>query len=367
LRRSAAALAGVLAFVTAAIAQAPDRIATTADALVANPLFFHGKRIVVRHPIRQKDRLVELDATAKPVYIFWREPPSGSEGEIRGEFWDLGRMQEGDDRFSSYDFRPVLEAANNGRWPARDQVFVILGATFVEGPPPSAPTIRSIALAPEQFDNRKVTLVGRFKGRNLFGDVPQGVAKSKWDFVLQSADAALWVTGLRPKGKDFDLDPGARMDTGRWLEVTGTVHREGTALWVAAESIKEATAPADTPVEVPGPPIVVERPPAVIFSAPLPDETDVPVAGTVRIQFSRDMKGETFQTRVHIHYAGPNAPAMAPPPSVATYNEANRSLEIKFNGPLERMQQVVIELGEGILAIDGQPLKPWSLRFSTGG
>src|SRR4051794_18537204 len=150
LRSSVAVLAAVIVFGGAAIAQAPDRIATTADALVANPLFFHGKRIVVRHPIRQKDRLVELDATAKPVYIFWREPPSGSEGEIRGEFWDLGRMQEGDDRFSSYDFRPVLEAANNGRWPARDQVFVILGATFVEGPPPSAATIRSIALAPEQ-------------------------------------------------------------------------------------------------------------------------------------------------------------------------------------------------------------------------
>ena len=29
-----------------AAAQAPDRIATTAEALVANPLFFHGKRIV---------------------------------------------------------------------------------------------------------------------------------------------------------------------------------------------------------------------------------------------------------------------------------------------------------------------------------
>ena len=46
------------------------------------------------------------------------------------------------------------------------------------------------------------------------GDLPQGVAKSKWDFVLQSADASIWVTGLRPKGKDFDLDPSARVVTG---------------------------------------------------------------------------------------------------------------------------------------------------------
>ena len=47
------------------------------------------------------------------------------------------------------------------------------------------------------------------------------------------ADGAVWVSGLRPKGKDFDLDPVARVDTGRWLEVTGTVHREGPMVWLA--------------------------------------------------------------------------------------------------------------------------------------
>ncbi|MEN3338030.1 MAG: hypothetical protein V7647_1706 [Acidobacteriota bacterium] len=367
MRKTIAALAALLVCVAAPQAQVPDRIATTADALVANALFFHGKRIVVRHPVRQTDRLAQLDATSKPVYIFWRERPSGSEGEIRGEFWDLGRMQEGDDRFASLDFRAVVEEANKGRWPARDQVFVILNATFVPGPPPTTPTVRSIVLTPEQFDNRTVTLTGRFKGRNLFGDLPQGVAKSKWDFVLQSADAAIWVTGLRPKGKDFDLDPGARVDTGRWVEVTGTVHRDVAALWIAGESIRAATAPKDLPVEAAQRPIVVEAPPSVIFSAPLADETDFPVTGRVRIQFSRDMNGTTFQNHIRIHYTGPNAPPTPPPGSSATYDEGTRSLEIKFKEPLPRFQPITIELQEGIAAIDGQLLKPWTLRFTTGG
>jgi hypothetical protein len=367
LRKSLAALCVLIVCAAAAVAQAPDRIATTADGLVMNPLFFHGKRVVLRHPIRQTARLVELDATSKPVYIFWRERPSGTEGEIRGEFWDLGRLQEGDERFSSFDFRAVIEVANKGRWPARDQVFVLLNATFVQGPPATAATVRSIVLTPEAFDGRTVTITGRFKGRNLFGDLPQGVSKSKWDFVLQSADAAVWVTGLRPKGKDFDLDPGARVDTGRWLEVTGTVHRDADALWVAGESVRQSTAPTDTPVEAAQPPIVVEPPPSVIFSAPLADETDFPVAGRVRIQFSRDMNARTFQNRVRVHYSGPNAPTGAPPASAATYDEGTRSLEIKFKEPLERFQTITIELQEGIAAIDGQPLKPWTLRFSTGG
>ena len=180
----------LLLVAASAAAQPPDRIATTADVLVANPLFFNGKRVVVRRAVREVGRLTELDGTAKPVYVFWKDRPGGSDGEIRGEFYDLGRMQDGDPRFSSYDFTPVIEAANQGRWPGRDQIFVLLGATFVDTPTSSAATIRAIALAPDQFDDRSVTLVGRFRGRNLYGDLPQGVAKSKWDFVLQSADAA---------------------------------------------------------------------------------------------------------------------------------------------------------------------------------
>jgi hypothetical protein len=347
-------------------AQPLDRHATTADALVANPLFFNGKRVVVRRAVREVGRLTELDGTAKPVYVFWKDRPGGSDGEIRGEFYDLGRMQDGDPRFSAYDFTPVLEAANQGRWPARDQIFVLLGATFTDAPEPAAPTIRAIALAPDKFDNRSVTLVGRFRGRNLYGDLPQGVAKSKWDFVLQSADAAIWITGLRPKGKDFDLDPSARVDTSRWLEVKGTVQREGAFTWIAGESLRLTSAPTQTTVEIPAAPLPPEPPPTVIFSAPLADETDFATSGRVKIQFSRDMKPDSFHDRVRIHYGGTTPPPVAPPSFTVAYNDANRSVEIRFKEPLLPSQVVVIQLDEGIAAIDGQTLKPWTLRFTTG-
>jgi hypothetical protein len=356
-----------LLLLTAPAAGQPlDRIATTAQALVANPIFFNGKRIVIRHTIKETGRLSELDGTAKPVYVFWRDKPGGSDGEIRGDFYDLGRMLEGDQRFSSYDFTPVIEAANHGRWPARDQIFVILAATFVDGPAPTAPTVRAISMLPEQFDNREVTLIGRFRGGNLFGDLPQGVAKSKWDFVLQSADAAIWITGVRPKGKDFDLDPSARVDTGKWLEVKGTVQRDGTAVWIAGESIRLTTAPAEGPVEVAGPPLPKEPPPAVIFSAPLANDTDFPSTGRIRIQFSRDMKGDSFRNQVRIRYAGTPPPPNPPPSFTVTYNDGNRSIEIRFKDPLAAFQPVIIELGSGIVAIDGQPLQPWTLKFTTG-
>jgi hypothetical protein len=49
------------------------------------------------------------------------------------------------------------------------------------------------------------------------------------------------------------------------------------------------------------------------------------------------------------------------------YAGANRVLEIKFAKPLERFRTLKVDLLEGILGTDGQPLKPWTLTFMLGG
>jgi hypothetical protein len=357
-------------------AQAPGRIATTAEALITFPLFFHGKQIVVRYAVDEKGGLTRLVIPEpepgsrrgpRTIVVLWKERPTRNDGEIRGEFWDLGRLEEGDARFTSYDFRQILEATTQGRWPPRDQVFVILAATFVEAPLPPNPSIRAIALAPERYADRAVTVVGRFRGRNLYGDQPQPVNKGRWDFVLQSADASIWVAGMRPKGRGFDLDPGARVDTGRWLQVTGMVRRGGPSVWIEADAIESATAPTETPVEITLPPTPKEPPPTIIFSAPVSEEADADRTAPVRIQFSRDMDARTFQQRVRVTYvARPGAAPLEMPAYKAAYNEGSRSLQITFAQPLERLQVVKVELLEGITAVDGQPLAPWVLTFTTG-
>lgn len=367
-----AILCGFLVLCAAGLApaQSPGRIATTSASLVTYSLFFHGKRVAVRGTVTPVGEIAQLAGTTKPVFIYWRERPSRTEGEIRGDFWDLGRMEDGDPRFTAYDFGPVTAAASAGRWPGRDRVFVILGASLVEGTEPTGPSVRSIALAPQAFENRAVSLTGRFRGRNLYGDLPQALNKGKWDFVLQSADAAIWVTGVRPKGKGFELDPGARVDTGKWVEVTGTVRRDGDLVWLESEAVHLAAAPAETPIEITIPTVPTEPPPTVIFSAPIADDTDVPLSTPVRLQFSRDMDGRTFRDRVRARYTGPTRPgttAPSPPPFVIRYDDGNRSLEIRFTQPLERFQTVTIDLLEGISAMGGAALQPWTMSFSTGG
>lgn len=366
-RSSPVVTLGALCAAALAAAQPPGRIATTPEALTVTPLYFHGRQVVIHATVTSTADTTRVDGTLKPIFVVWRDRGTRGGGEIRGDFWDLGRLQEGDSRVTGVDFQPILEAATQGRWPGRDQVFVITRATLVDAEIPAAATIRAIALAPDRFENKTVTIVGRFKGRNLYGDVAQALGKSKWDFVLQSADAAVWVSALRPRGREFDLDPAARVDTGRWLEVTGTVRREGPQVWIEGTAVKAATAQPDAPAEV-AIQLPPEPPPRVIFSAPVQEDVDVERTASVRLQFSRPMDGKSFQDRIRVSYAAPpQGQAPQPPAFSAAYDPGNRSVEIKFKQPLERFQTVKVELLQGITAVDGQPLPPWTLTFLTGG
>lgn len=375
-------LCALLCLLTLSVAaQMPGRIATTPAALRAAPVFYHGKQVAVVGNIvdtREFARLEPVSATqgssalpdvsSRQIFVFWREQARRSSGEIRGEFWDLGRLTEGDSRFSSYNFRGLVDAVADGRWPTRDQMFVIVGATMLESTLATTPTLREIVLAPEKYENRSATVSGKFRGRNLYGDVAAPLpSPSKWDFVIQSADAALWVTGARPRGKGFDLDPSARVDTGRWLQVSGMVRREGSRVWVQAEEVELSSAPDETPVEIDVPTTPREPPPSISFSAPVPDEVDVDPGTSIRIQFSRDMDGRSLKDRIRVTYLPP-AQGVAPPPPLftANYNPGNHAVEIKLAKRLEGFQTVKVELLEGIMALDGQPLPPWALTFSTG-
>lgn len=364
-------LAAVLvAGVAVGTAAQPTRIATTADTLLASAGFFHGRSVVLHQRLLVDGDLARLADAAKPIYVMWKDRAGsdGEVGEVRGDFWDLGRLDPADGRFAGYDFTRLIESTNRGRWPSRDQIFVILGASFVPASPPRTPTVRTLALIPDQFVEQTVKVVGRFKGRNLYGELPLALAKGKWDFVLQSADGAIWVTGVRPRGKGFDLDPGKRVDTGRWIEVSGVVKRDGVTTYIDADAVTLAAEPDEATVEVTLPEAPPAPAPTVIFSAPIAGDSEVDASAPVRIQFSVDMEPRSIRDRVKVAYVAAEGTAAPPPPPAFTtrYNDAAHAIEIRFEQPLERFQQVKVDLLEGMTALDGQALKAWSLTFTTG-
>ena len=369
-----AAVLWTCAVLTPGAGAAQGRRAATLDALDRHPFFFHGQEIILLTDATSEEVLTWLVSDDDGVRLLALDVPPPPDGvrerlEVIGTFYDVGRLDEGDRRLAGLPIRRISEALLRKPWPARGELPLVVATSSRPAATPSATTLRGIVLEPGRYLDQGVTVIGRFRGRNLYGDLPEAPDESRWDFVLRSADAAAWVVGREPKGDGFELDVLARVDTGRWLEVTGAVRVEDGMVLVDAGALALAEPVADRPP----PAAAVETrlpPPEVIFSAPLAGDADVPRDTTVRVQFSRDMDPDSFDGQVRVRYARPGGPAADAGaedlPLELAYRGRNRVLEIRFEHELERFRSVVVELLDGVTANDGTPLPPWTLSFFVG-
>lgn len=374
-RGGAAATAATLLLALGAVhAQPVGRRAVTIPALRAFPSFFNGQPVLLRAELRQETSRATLAAGDHTIPAFVASGVSGSgDLELRGELWDLGRMQPDDFRLSGKDLRSLLGVDPAASWPRPGEVLVVNVTSASPAAPLAAPSLRNIALAPERYREQRVTIQGQFRGRNLFGDQPQSPpgGDARREFVLRSADASLWITGKQPRGRGFTFDLNSRLDTRRWLEVSGVVKEDRGIVWIVADELAE-TSPQAEKVAEPITSTVPTVPPEVLFSAPTHDETDVPLDTTVRVQFSRDLDPATLKSGVRVSYSAVQATErgepQAPPIGVqASYNKGTRVLELTFTEPLERFRTVTVSLTEEIKGTDGLPLKPYSVTFTLGG
>jgi hypothetical protein len=364
----------ILAAALSVTAQQPQRRAANVAALLAYPGFYHLRQVVAVGKVTLRDSGdMWLDDEAGSLRVVFKGSPPDDLSEVRGEFWDIGRLNPDDPRLSGYDLRRTFGMEPEASWPRPGQVTAIIASAVSPTSNPVGPSIRSLVLFPSRYLDQKITITGQFAGRNLLGDLPDAPSRSRYDFVLRSADAAVWVVNIRPRGRDFELALDARIDTGRWLQVSGTVQQGRGLQWIEATegTLTLATAPVETAVEeiirVPAGP-----PPDVVFSAPIDGETEVSRGTNVRVQFSRDIEAATFKGRVRVSYAAsevapPADPDSASVPFTTQYLPGTRVLEIRFPAPLEGLRTVRVELLEGIAGTDQQRMKPWALSFMTGG
>jgi hypothetical protein len=375
IRRVTLVTLSCLAILASADAQPMTRHATNLASVLAFPSFYHLRPILVVGAIGVQDGQLRVTDGASSVHLVFNGTAPDGVDEVRGEFWDLGRMKSDDTRLAAYDLRAVFHIDPEAGWPKPGEVMAIVGSSVAAAQAPTAPSIRAIVLNPVRYLDKKVTITGQFSGRNLMGDLPDAPAKSRYDFVLRSADAAIWVSNIQPKGKDngksFELGLDARIDTGRWIQISGTVKQGRGLQWVEADPgsfalVKPPQADAiagarDAEIRVPAAP-----PPEVVFSAPTDEESGVSPTTSVRIQFSRDVDAATVKGHVHVSYV--TTPKGVPKTAefTAQYTVPSRVLELKFANPLERFSTVVVEFQEGLLGADKQPVKPWRLTFDVG-
>jgi hypothetical protein len=369
-------LSVALAVASVVSAQPAIRKPTNIAALKAFASFYHNRPILLVGTVSTDEKGIRVSDDNGSFKVLYKGSAPDGLDEIRGEFWDIGRMKPDEPQLTGYDLQKTFGVDPNGPWPRPGEVTAILATNISQAVLPSTPTIRTLTLFPARFLDQKVTITGQFGGRNLFGDLPDAPGKTKWDFVLRASDSAIWVTGAPPKGKGFNFSLDSRLDSGRWLEVTGTVKTGRGLVWldVKEDDIKLGKAPTETtPAETEQVVRIAPAPrPEVVFSTPTQDETDVSMGTAVRIQFSRDIDQSTLKGHVKAHYIESQTVERGEPVTptaefTMNYVGPTRVLEIKFTKPLERFRTLHIDLTDEILGTDKQPLKPWTLSFDLGG
>ena len=357
---SGALLVLLLTASATANAQTAIRKLTTIDALVEFPGFFHLQNVLVRGEFVERGTEFVLRANNRDLRLMNSDQVTKGPVEVRGLFFDVGKLERSDPRLGPYAERFKAE-----EWPRPGTEFALRITGVSTAAPAVTPTVRALTLEPWKFNGQTVTVLGNFRARNLFGDLPEAPGKSRYDFVMSAAEGAIWITDMRPRGRGFDLDVERRLDSGRWLEVTGAVSIHRGLAMISATQMVLGTAPA---TEAPAEPALVAAPPSpvdVVFSAPTADETDVSRTTRVRVQFSRGLREPTLANQVRVSYVGDSSGA--PIASKATYDAAARAITITFAAPLEAYRTVKVELLDGIRGFDNGPFTPWSLTFSVGG
>ena len=354
------------------LAQRTGRRAVTLDTLEEHSSFFNGEEVIVHADAVGEGVLTYLtDGLQRVLVLNVPPPPQGTRDrlEIIGTFYDVGRLEPNDPRTIDQPFEQLAESLLQKAWPGVGELKLLVAESALPPSQPNLVSLRTVALDPEAHLESGITVTGRFRGRNLYGDLPDSPGLSQHDFVLTSAEASIWVVGMEPKGDGFELDVQARIDTGRWLEVTGDVRVHEGMVILYAGSIRSAEPVEQQPVTTrvslrQGPP------PEIIFSTPLEGDADITTDTTVRIQFSRDMDPASFQERVRASYpqdsSGNLTEDSSPLLFEMDYRGLNRVLEIRFINPLLLFRTVNVNLSAGVTASDGAVLAPWSLSFVVG-
>jgi hypothetical protein len=221
---------------------------------------------------------------------------------------------------------------------------------------------------PGKYEGKMVRVAGQFRGENLFGDLPNKSRRKGSDWVLKDDVYAVWVTGRKPKGAGFSLDPSLKRDTGKWMDVVGRVASQGSVVYLQAASVALGTAPREAAVAVeasptPPPPEKPKVPPVVVFSLPLDGDREVPRAIRFAVQFNKDMNEESFRDRVIFRYAGRPQPGDREFTAVRlSYDGGHRALTVDPGDVLRPGRVVELLLLPGIVDIEGLPLEPRSAR-----
>jgi hypothetical protein len=216
----------------------------------------------------------------------------------------------------------------------------------------TAASVGDVVERKDALAGQLVRVVGRFRGNNVFRDLPGPAPRRGW--VLKSRRHAVWVVGHDASGPGFRLDPQQEGDMTRWVEVTGVVEVKGGRALLRARSV--ALAAAATYVWS-GPRRKAGPRPEVVFTLPLPGEEAPPRAAPLLLQFNSYMDEESFEGRVRVRWGAGETADRDAPRARWTYDDSRRVLVVEPGQALRPGGTVEVQLMPGISDVHASTLE----------
>lgn len=324
-----------------------------ADQLVAAPGRFVGRAVRTRGRLVAveagdslyelgvgKGRLVlRLEPEAKAVVAARSAAWAGQTVAVEGFFY---REAAGGPQASPYALRTwLVSPVTDVPRPAGNRAEV-----------PIVP-LQELVYGSGRYDGRLVRVRGIYRGSNRDADLPETTRKGRGDWVIKEGYFAAWVTGRDARGESWDLTQRSSGHTDAVLEVVGVPATSGGVVRIQAREV-ELSPGFVAAISLPRDAGLQAVSPRVSFAWPIPGEPLLR-RGHMVLTFSKPIDPQSLEGRLRVRYAGAGASA---PSLTYEYRQRYRALVVTPEPPPPPRGEVVLELLEGIIDVDGRALTP---------
>jgi hypothetical protein len=309
----------------------PEPVPT--DRLLGEPGLYVGKAVRVRGQLTRREGRLEIASPAGRLNLRL-EPEAAGLLAGQGRSWFEQEVEvdgffhrQAEEDGGAHALRAWRIAATRAR---NDTAAADTSVPLV--------TLESLVYGRGRNDGQLVRVLGVARGRNVYHDLPISTRRSAHDWVLKDGHFAAWISGAQPAPDQA-------------VEVVGIPTTARGAVRLAARSV----APAEMM------PDVVSRamptgdagwaavPPRVSFTFP----TGEPLGprGHMLLQFTKPMDPTRFAGAVRVRYEDGRTPDVQ-----LTYRDKSRALVITPATPPPPDSEVVVELLEGVVDVNGRAL-----------
>ena len=216
-------------------------------------------------------------------------------------------------------------------------------------------SLQELVYGSGRYDGRLIRVRGSYRGSNRHADLPERTRKGRSDWVIKDGYFAAWVTGREARGPNWDLSQRSSSASDAVVEIVGVPATSGGVVRIQARDVGLSSQFVGGALGQPRDAGLQGVSPRVSFAWPIPGDA-LRRRGQMVLQFSKPLDPQSLEGRVRVRYHGGGAATT--PAAPYEYRQRYRALVVLPEPPPPPGTDVVVELLEGIIDIDGRALAP---------